>query len=229
VSAASSGAGRTSAAHVLRCVLGTGLRFAVWASVVNLAYSVRPRRAAVAARMPSMPRLPCLPLQGCAGPAGARAPARTSALWAAPPTLAPAPGERPHQGLLGGQGAERVRKGGLADLAPQVQRQEGDPRAQERGRRGAAASQRLVPYGARSRRGGACVSRRGGLDASGRPVELLRRWPRCWCSSRRTYTRRCWQACGRCAHRACLNVMRQADAPADRRRPRARPRAGPGE
>jgi hypothetical protein len=58
VSTASPAAGRTSAAHVLRCVLGTGLRFAVWASVVNLAYSVRPCHAAVAARMPCMPRLP---------------------------------------------------------------------------------------------------------------------------------------------------------------------------
>ena len=35
------GAYRTSAAHVLRCVLGTGLRAAVWASVFNLAASVR--------------------------------------------------------------------------------------------------------------------------------------------------------------------------------------------
>ncbi len=58
VSTATPAAGRTSAAHVLRCVLGTGLRFAVWASVVNLAYSVRPRCAAAAARMPSVPRLP---------------------------------------------------------------------------------------------------------------------------------------------------------------------------
>lgn len=31
---------RTSAAHVLRCFLGTGLRFAVWGSVFNLALSV---------------------------------------------------------------------------------------------------------------------------------------------------------------------------------------------
>ena len=35
------GACRTSAAHVLRCVLGTGLRAAVWGSVFNLAASVR--------------------------------------------------------------------------------------------------------------------------------------------------------------------------------------------
>ena len=35
------GACRTSAAHVLRCALGTGLRAAVWASVFNLAASVR--------------------------------------------------------------------------------------------------------------------------------------------------------------------------------------------